>query len=267
MTADSFGLLDQRRADLVALGLEEGVRHAAADEDAVGLAEQFVDDGELVGDLGAAEGDDVGPLDVVRELLQDADLGGDEEAGGVRQAGREVVHGRVLAVHRTEAVAHVEVGEAGQTVGEGAALGVVLGRLAGVEAQVLEDRDLSVGEAGDGGGGGLADGVRRERHVGAEEFTQAGGGRGEREGGVRGALGAAQVRGDDDTAARFGKSLDGGQHRADAAVVGDGGAVQRHVEVGADEDPPARDPFGEEFVDRLHEGTPGEELVFARDRS
>src|SRR5690606_32789214 len=46
-----------------------------------------------------------------------------------------------------------------------------------------------------------------------------------------------------------------GQDGADASVVGDGGAVQRHVEVGADEDPPARDPFGEEFVDRLHMGS------------
>ena len=100
--------------------------------------------------------------------------------------------------------------------------------------------------------GGLADRVGRERHVGAEEFTEARGGRGEREGRVRGALGAAQVRGDDHAGARVGEGLDGGQDGADAAVVGDGGAVQRHVQVGADEDPLARDAFGEKFVDRLH---------------
>ncbi|BFO20549.1 hypothetical protein SHKM778_69370 [Streptomyces sp. KM77-8] len=260
-------LLEQRRADLVALGLEEGVRHAAADEDAVGLAEQLVDDGELVGDLGAAEGDDVGPPDVVGELLQDADLGGDEVAGVVRQPRGEVEDRGVPPVHRAEAVAHVDVGEGGEPVGEVAALGVVLGRLTGVEAEVLDDGDLAVGKAGDGGGGGLADGVGRERHAGAEEFIEARGGRGEREGGVRGALGAAQVRADDHAGARLGEGPDGGQHGADTAVVGDGGAVQRHVEVGTDEDPPARDAFGEEFVDRLHRGSWLERRVRRRVRS
>jgi hypothetical protein len=33
---------------------------------------------------------------------------------------------------------------------------------------------------------------------------------------------------------------------------GDGRAVERHVEVGADEDPLARHPFCGEIVDRLH---------------
>ena len=127
------------------LAFEEGVRHAAADEDAVGLAEQLVDDGELVGDLGAAEHDGVGALDVLGELLQDADLGGDEVARGVRQPRREVEDRGVLAVHGAEAVADVHIGEGGELVGEGAALGVVLGRLTGVEAQVLDDRDLAVG--------------------------------------------------------------------------------------------------------------------------
>ncbi|CAM5503937.1 hypothetical protein SSPIM334S_04378 [Streptomyces spiroverticillatus] len=92
------------------------------------FSSRSVDRAELVGDLGAAD-DDVRALDVLGELLQDADLGGDEVAGGVRQAGREVEDRGVLAVHRAEAVADVQVGEGGELVGEGAALGVVLGRL------------------------------------------------------------------------------------------------------------------------------------------
>ena len=59
-------LLEQAAADLVALRLEEGEDHAAADQQPVGLAEQVVDDAELVGDLRAAEHDDVGPLRVAR---------------------------------------------------------------------------------------------------------------------------------------------------------------------------------------------------------
>ncbi len=251
-------VLDQGGADLVALGLEEGEGHAAADEDAVGLAEQLVDDGELVGDLGAAERHHVGPLDVLGELLQDADLGGDEVAGVVRQPGREVVHGGVLAVHGTETVAYVDVRQGGELVGELAALGVVPGGLARVEAQVLDDRDLAGFEAADRVVGGGADGVLGERDRRAEEFGEALGRLEEGEGRVRGALGAAQVRGHDHLGARLDEGLDGGQHGADAAVVGDEAVGQRDVEVGADEDPLAVHAFGEKFVDRLHKGTPRE---------
>ena len=78
-------LLEQALADLVALGLEEGEDHAAADQQPVGLAEQVVDDAELVGDLRAAEHDDVGPLRVVGEPAQHLDLGRDQAAHRVRQ--------------------------------------------------------------------------------------------------------------------------------------------------------------------------------------
>ena len=247
-------LLQERGAHLVSLGLQEGEHHAAADEEAVRLAQQLVDDGELVGDLGTAEGDDVGPLDVLGELLQDADLGGDQESGRVRQPGREVVDRRVLTVHRAEAVADVDVRELGEPVGEVAALGVVLAGLARVEAQVLDDGDRAVGQGGDRRLRGLADRVGREGHGSAEQLAQSGGGGGEGERRVRGALGAAQVRGDDHLGARVREGLDGGQDGADPAVVGDGAVVERHVEVGADEDPLACDAFGEKFVDRLHYG-------------
>jgi hypothetical protein len=60
------------------------------------------------------------------------------------------------------------------------------------------------------------------------------------------------VRGDDHAGARVGEGLHGGQDGADTAVVGDRGAGQRHVQVGADEDPLSGDSVGEEFVDRLH---------------
>lgn len=246
-------LLEQGDADLVALGVEEGVGHAAADEDAVGLAEQLVDDGELVGDLGAAQDHHVRTLDLGGQLLQDADLGGDEVAGRVREAGGQVEDRGVPPVHGAEAVAHVDVGELGELVREGAALGVVLGRLAGVEAQVLDDGDLAVGESRDGLLGGGADGVGGERHVRTEQFAEARGGRGERERRLdAGALGAAQVRGHDDAGAGFGELRDRGPDGADAAVVGDGALGQRDVQVRADEDPLALDAFGEQFIDRLH---------------
>jgi hypothetical protein len=252
VTVGDLVLLEEGDADLVALGLEEGVRHAAADQQPVGLAEQLVDDGELVGDLGTAEHHDVGPLDVLGELLEHRDLGGDQLARGVREAGREVVDGGVLAVHGAEAVADVQVGELGELVGEGAALGVVLAGLTGVEAEVLQDGDLALAQAVDDGPGGLADGVRGERHLAAQQLTQPLRGGRQGVGRVRGALGAAQVGGDDDLGAVLGELGDRRLDGADPAVVGDGRAVERHVEVGADEDPLARHPFCGEIVDRLH---------------
>ena len=50
--------LDQRFADLVPLRLQEGVRHAAADDERVDLVQQVLDDADLVADLGAAEDGD-----------------------------------------------------------------------------------------------------------------------------------------------------------------------------------------------------------------
>ena len=141
-------LLEQALADLVALRLEEGEDHPAADQQRVGLAEQVVDHAELVGDLRAAEHDDVGPLGVLGEPLHHLELGGDQAAHGVRQPLRDVVDRRLLAVHDPEAVGDERVGERGQLVGERAALGVVLAGLAGVEPDVLQHGDLAVGEPG-----------------------------------------------------------------------------------------------------------------------
>ena len=131
-------LLEEALPDLVALGLEEGEDHPAADQQRVRLAEQVVDDAELVGDLRAAEHDDVGPLRVLGEPLHHVELGGDQAAHRVREPLRDVVDRRLLAVHHAEPVGDEGVGQLGELVGELAALGVVLAGLAGVEPDVLE---------------------------------------------------------------------------------------------------------------------------------
>ncbi|CAM5661276.1 hypothetical protein SGRIM119S_07122 [Streptomyces griseorubiginosus] len=169
-------------------------------------------------------------------------------------------------MHRAEAVADVDVREGGQLVRELAALGVVLGGLARVEAQVLDHGDLAGLEAVHGIVRGGADGVLGEGHGGAQEFAEPLGGGKQREGRVRRALGAAEVRGHDHLGARVHEGLDGGQDGTDAAVVGDEAVGERHVEVGADEDPLAVHAVGDEFVDRLHEGTPGEGALIVRGR-
>ncbi len=220
----------------MALGREEGEDHAAADEEAVGRAEEVADDAELVGHLRAAEDDGIRPLGVLGEAAQDVDLGRHEVARGVRQQPGDVVDGGLLAVHDPEAVGDEDVCERGELAGELGALVVGLGGLAGVEAEVLEEQHLAVLERRGLGLGVVADGVLGEDDVGAEHLAEAL--RDRREGvlGLGGALGAAEVGADDDAGAGVGQALDRRGRGADAAVVGDGRAVERHVEVGPDED-------------------------------
>ena len=243
-------LLEQALADLVALGLEEREDHAAADQQPVDRAEQVVDDAELVRDLGAAEHDDVRPLGVAGEPAQHLGLDLDQLAGRVRQPPGHVVDAGVLAVHGTEAVTDVDVGESGELVGEGAALRVVLALLARVEAQVLEQRDVAVAEPVDGRPGAVADRVGRELDRPAEHLGQPLGDRGEAVLLHRLALGPAQVRAHDHAGAAVGEVGDRRRAGPDPAVVGDRAAVQRHVEVRADEDPLAAEVS--EVVDSLH---------------
>jgi hypothetical protein len=204
-----------------------------------------VDDAELVGDLGAAQDHDIGPLGVAREPLHHVELGGDQAPHGVREPLRDVVDRRVLAVHRAEAVGHVCVGKLGELVRELTPLGVVLAGLAGVEADVLEHGDLPVLEAPDGLAGRVAHGVGGERDVEAEQLAEAYGDRPQRVAVLRLALRPAQVRGHDHPGAGLGQGLDGRDAGPDPAVVGDLRAVQGHVEVRPDQDPFSRDALQE----------------------
>src|SRR5665647_2934459 len=62
-----------------------------------------------------------------------------------------VVHRKQASVYDAEAVRDERVGEGSQLVGQLAAHRVVLRRLAGVEADVLQQRDLAVGQRGHDG--------------------------------------------------------------------------------------------------------------------
>ncbi len=219
----------------MALGLEEREHHAAADDEAVGLVEQVVDDAELVGDLRAAEDDRVRTFGAVGEPLEDRDLGLDESTDRGGQAGRDVVDACLLAVHDSESVGHEDIGEVGELIGEGAAYVVVLAGLTGVEAHVLEDRDVAVTETGDDVLGVLADRVGREEHLRVDQIAQTLGDRSQRVLRIGRTVGTAQVRHHDDAGAGVDESLDRGDAGPDASVIGNDGAVQGHVEVTADE--------------------------------
>src|SRR6266849_10326159 len=99
------------------------------------------------------------------------------------------------AMRRREGVVDIEIAERGELAGEGR--GVLL--LLGMEAQILEQRDATLGKRVD-------DALRRRADaiLGESDGAPAQGGgerryqRAQREGGVRLALGAAEMRHDDD---------------------------------------------------------------------
>ena len=198
--------VEQALADLVALGREEGEDHPAADEEPVGRTHEVVDDRELVGDLRAAEDDGIRPLGVLREALEDVDLGGHEAAHGGREARRDVVDRRLLAVDDAEAVGDVRVGQPGEGVGELGALLVGLGGLARVEPEVLEQHDVAVGHGVDRRPGALPHGVGGEGDGAPEELAEPVDDRRERVLLLGGALGPAEVGAHDDACARLGRA-------------------------------------------------------------
>ena len=177
----------------------------------------------------------------------------------MRQPLRHVVDAGVLAVHGTEAVAHVVIAEQRELAGELAAGRVILAGLGGLEADVLQQGDVAVGELGHDPGGVRPDHVGGEGDGPAEQLAeprcdrpQGRAARGPL--GIVRALGPAQVRHDDHPGPAVDQLLDRRQARPDPAVVGDArllriGQVQRHVQVSPQQYPAAAD---REVLDALH---------------
>src|SRR6202044_3621194 len=76
--------LDQGIAGFLSQGCEKCVGHAAADEKGINLAQEMIDDLNLVGDFGAAKDRDEGFLGVFERLSEVRELLFHEEARGRR---------------------------------------------------------------------------------------------------------------------------------------------------------------------------------------
>ena len=230
------GLLHQRSAHRMPVGLQEGVGHGPADEQGVEAGQQVADDLQLARDLGAAEDADERPRRRLEERAEMLELARHQQPG--RRIGHVAHHADrrgVGAVRGPEGV--VDVGVARGREG-GRERGVV-GLLAGVEPQVLEQHHAAGAGLRQGRGHRLADGVGSEDHAAVEKLGQALGDRPQGEGGIRGAPGAAQMRPDEERRPPVEGELQGRDGGANAGVVADDAAAQRDVEVDPHEEPPA----------------------------
>ena len=134
-----------------------------------------------------------------------------------------------------EAVGDEDLAEGGDLLGVRGAHGGILAGLLRVEANVLQQHHVAVVHRGDLGLGILAVGVLGQRHVGAEQLAEAGGNRGQAQLRNDLAFRAAKVGHEDDLGAFFAQGLDGRQSSLDSTVISDGGAVQRNIEISANQ--------------------------------
>ncbi len=239
-------VLDLALAELVPLGAEKRVGHRAADQDLVDARRQRLEDTDLVGDLRAADHRDIRTLDLAEQLGQELDLLQHEEPGAL--VGDVLQHAdrrRMRPMRRAERVVHVDV----RVRREGAREGVVVGLLARVVAQVLEERDLTVAQVRHDLARAVTDRLVGQDDVAAEQFGQPHADRlaGERR--IRRPLGAPPVRPDDQPRAALDEQVDRGQGRPDAGVVGDA-ARRRERDIEVD---PQKDalPLDGEVLDAL----------------
>ena len=138
--------LVQRVADREAVGGREREGHGAADQDGVGALGERLEHADLVGHLDAAGDHDERPLGRVQQAAERLELAPQQQPGSGRQQVRDALGRGVRAVRGAEGVVDVDVGE----LREGGREGRVVGRLAGVEAQVLEQQHVAVAQFGHG---------------------------------------------------------------------------------------------------------------------
>ena len=144
-------------------------------------------------------------------------------------------------MRRAEGVVDIDLGQRGQRLGKGR----IVGFFFGVEAQIFKQQHLAGFELARHLLGHFANAVGRKGHVDGlaeflvEQLAQPVDHRAQRILRIRLALGAAEVRSQNDLGLVPEGVIDGGQRGHDAGVVGDGRAVfsERHVEVDADEHP------------------------------
>ncbi len=107
-----FFVVHKRSADLSAIRFQEGVRHAAADDQRIAFFKQVGNDVQFVGDLCAAQNRNEGMNGVFERIRHHGEFFFDEEAtgGGLNQT---VFHdrrgGSMRAVRGAECVVHVNV--------------------------------------------------------------------------------------------------------------------------------------------------------------
>lgn len=167
-----FFVVYQRSADFAALRFNEGVRHAAADNQRVAFFKQVGNYAQLIRHFRAAQNRHERTGGMFQRIRHDGEFLFDEEAANRRfykPRFHDARGGGVRTVRRAERVVYVYVGIRSQSVHE-------FGRLflfALVETQVFEKHAFAVFQRRNLGFRVVADYVFRKRYLAAEQFVEA----------------------------------------------------------------------------------------------
>ncbi len=103
---------DERLADVLSARLQEGVGHAATDDNGVDLFEQVVDDLDLVGDLGATDDGDEGLVRLHQRFAHVGELFFHQQPScGLLDEVGDAFGGSVGAVRGAEGVVDIDIAE------------------------------------------------------------------------------------------------------------------------------------------------------------
>ena len=225
--------IQQGGADAPAQGHLEGIGHAAADEDGVGLLQEVVDHPDLVRDLGPAQDGHQGALGLLQGFAHEVELFLHQEPCHRGQVVGYALGGGVGPVGSAEGVKDEDVRQGGQLSGE---VRVVL-LLLDAEPEILHQHGLAGLQ-----GGALGFGVRAQDILGqgngqAQQLFQVVPGGEEREFLLPLSVGTAHVGEEDDSGIVLQQIANGGQGGDNAGVVVDDprGFVVGNVEVTAQE--------------------------------
>ena len=218
-------------------GEQEGVGHAAADDQDVDLLDQIAEQLELGRDLGAADDRRDRALGIAERDGQRLELRLHGAAAIGRQLVRDALGRGVGAVGGREGVVDIDVAELGHLLDESR---IVL-LLALVEAGVLEQEDVAVLHFGDGVGGDLPDAVVREGDRALDDLGDRGSDGLQRIFLVPGAFRPAEMGEQDHLAALVGDFGDRRGDALDARRVGHLAVLGRNVEIDPQEDALARE--------------------------
>ena len=138
-------------------------------------------------------------------------------------------------MHNAEAIGYEGLAKGGNLLGVCGTLLRILAGLLRIETHVLQQYDIAVVHCGDLGLGVLTIGIGGQRDLNAEQLAKTSGDR--CEGQLRHdlALRTTEMSHQNDLCAFFAQGLDGRQSGLDTTVIGDRGAVQRNVEISADQ--------------------------------
>ena len=127
-------------------------------------------------------------------------------------------------------------------------LAVVLAGFPRIEADVLQQQNVPVGQTSGAGPRITPDDIVGQLHVLAQMLTQRRGDRRQRQFQIGFARGPSQMGGHHHFGAGVGQRLDRGHRRDDTAGIGDDAVVERHVQIGSNQHAATRNSLREKIV-------------------